>query len=371
MKYLEQGFTESIKHFIRVLVKTTVKEEMEGIREEHNHLVFNGYYQRTMLSSFGKVDGIPIPRYRQGFGDNTPQGLQVFAQEQEQFMQLIEQMHLLGISTRKIKLLSEKCFGITLSKNRVGKVYQELAHQEEVNINSQAITDEFVYLLLDGIWEKTKGYGWEDKKSVLLCALGVRADGTRKVLGFQLAREESTESWGVLVTNLKERGLQGKTLQLVICDDHSSIKGAVERTYRTVPLQVCICHKMRNVLQKTTFKNKRAMAEDLKIIFQSQTKEEATEQAKEVCKKWYTTEQKAIQSLRYNLEYCFTYFKFPKDDWVKIRTTNILEREFREVRRRIKVFDNTFQNKSSANGYANSIFNYLNNHYPAHLHTKS
>ena len=115
------------------------------------------------------------------------------------------------------------------------------------------------------------------------------------------------------------------------------------------------------------------MAEDLKIIFQSQSENEAIEKAKAAVKKWYVVEPKATESLRHNVEYCFTYMKFPNGLWSKIRTTNILEREFREVRRRMKVFDNTFQSDESANRYANTIFSNLNNNYPlkSALHTKS
>ena len=90
-------------------------------------------------------------------------------------------------------------------------------------------------------------------------------------------------------------------------------------------------------------------------------------------RKWYTTEKPATESLRHNIEYCFTYTQFSKELWSKLRTTNMLEREFREVRRRMKVFDNTFQDEESANRYANTIFTNLNNNYPlkSALHTKA
>ena len=94
------------------------------------------------------------------------------------------------------------------------------------------------------------------------------------------------------------------------------------------------------------------------------SKEEALKKAKSVIKKWYMTEGKAMESLRHNVEYCFTYLDFPQDTWSKIRTTNMLEREFREIRRRMKGFDSTFQSVDSANRYANSIINYLNENYP-------
>lgn len=373
-KFLEQNFTDNLKQLIKVTVQIMVRQEMEIFREQfEDKLHFNGNYFRQMISSFGKVSDIPVPRFRKEAPDLNLKTLNIFDEEKEKFAKLIGQMHLLGISQRKIKQLTKICFDVNISKGRVGAIYKELAEQEEANINSQILNDDFEYLILDGIWEKTKGYGWDDNHSTLLCALGIRSDGKRKILGFSLQRTEDIESWKSLLLSIRKRGLKGQNLKLIIADDHTSIKAAAENIYPNAPIQVCIVHKMRNVLRKTAFKNKRALAEDLKIIFQSQSENEAILKAKQTVRKWYVTEPKATESLRHNIDYCFTYMRFPKNIWTKIRTTNILEREFREVRRRMKVFDNTFQNEDSANRYANGIFTYLNNNYPlsSSLHTKT
>jgi len=373
-RFLETNFTESLKQMIRVTVKTMVKSEMESFRKEFEEkMYFNGYYNRNMISSFGKVEDIPVPRFRKTTGDFSPRSLNVFDSEKEKFQKLIEQMHLLGISQRKIKILSNICFGTSVSVDRVGAIYRELAEKEEININRKLLDDDFEYLILDGIWEKTKGYGWDNNRSVLLCALGIRPNGERKIIGFSLERSEDNETWKKLVGDLKQRGLKGTNLKLIIADDHSGIKHAAEVFYPSVPIQLCIVHKMRNVIGKTKYKNRAAVAGEVKTIFRSDTKEEAMEKAKTVVKKWYMVEPKAMESLRFNLEYCLTYYSFPKDIWKKIRTTNILDREFREFRRRMKVFDNTFQNPESAERYTNTIINYLNNHYPLKggLHTNA
>lgn len=364
-KFLETNFTESLKQLIKVTVKTMVKAEMEELRKGFaDKPYFNGYYDRNMVSSFGKIDDIPVPRFRSIQEPMELKTMEVFTQEQAKFAQLVEQMHLLGISQRKIRQLAWLCFKVKMSPTKVGKIYRELAEKEEANLNHQPLDDNYEYLLMDGIWEKTKGYGWDDNQSVLLCVLAIRPNGERKVLGFTLARSENTDSWSQLLKGIKQRGLTGKNLKLVITDDNQSAKNSLAIFYPGVAVQNCIVHKMRNVLAKTTYKNKRQMADDLKSIFGSQDRKEAETKAKQTVRKWYLIEPKATESLRYNIEYCFTYFNYPKAIWSKIRTTNILEREFREVRRRIKVFDNTFQNETSANNYTNTIFNYLNENYP-------
>lgn len=364
-KFLETNFTESLKNMIKITVKTLVKTEMELFRKQFaEKLYFNGTYGRNMTSSFGRIEQVPIPRFRQVPGGLELNTLSVFNQEQQKFAQLVGQMHLLGISQRKIKHLAKVCLGIPVSTKKVGAIYKELAEKEEFNLNRQPLTDDYAHLFLDGIWEKTKGYGWEDNRSVLLCALGVKANGERKILGFVLARQEDTGSWRELLGKLKQRGLKGKALKLIIADDSPGTKNAAAILFPKVPLQTCIVHKMRNVFRKTSYKHRAAVIEQVKTIFQAESKQGAVATAKKVVKKWYLAEPKAMESLRFNLESCLSYFAFPKDTWRQIRTTNILEREFREVRRRMKGFDNTFQSQESGERYANSILNYLNQNYP-------
>lgn len=373
-KFLEENFTESLKQMIRLIVKTMVKEEMEEYRNTIDEkLYFNGTYGRNMISSFGRVEDIPIPRFRTNNNLQPLKTMNVFDEERGKFEKLVSEMHLLGISQRKIKYLSQVCFGIPISKDRVGMIYKELADREEFQINTKPISDEYEYVLLDGMWEKTKGYGWEENKSVILCALGIKATGERRILGFTIARHEDIPGWERLVKNLKSRGLMGKQLKLIITDDNQALRTVAAMIYPNVLQQTCVVHKMRSVFAKTSYRNRVLIMEDLKTIFAVQTRGEAILKTKAVVKKWYIVEPKAMESLRFHIEDCFTYFSFPKEIWSKVRTTNVLEREFRELRRRMKVFDNTFQSEESANRYTNTIISYLNQNYPLKnkLHTNT
>jgi putative transposase len=287
-KFLEQNMADNLKQLIKVTVQIMVRTEMEAFRSQFEEkLQFNGNYFRQMFSTFGKVENIPVPRFRSSVENMELKTLGVFGEEKERFTSLIGQMHLMGISQRKIKRLTKICLNTNISKDRVGAIYKELAEREEMIINKQLLDDDFKYLFLDGIWEKTKGYGWDDNRSVLLCALGVRANGERKLLGFALERSEDSEGWKRLLRDIKKRGLKGDNLSLIITDDHSSIKVAADSIYTNIPIQLCVVHKMRNVLGKTSQKSKASVANDLKLIFQSQTKEEGIAKAKSVIKKWY------------------------------------------------------------------------------------
>jgi putative transposase len=369
-QYLEHNLQDSLKQLIRVSVTSLVKAELETLRSELPWKpALNGYYNRQLVSPYGRIEDVPVPRLRDGFGpDTTPQTLNMFQVEQERFCKIVEQMHLLGISQRNVKKLAKLCFGITISTAKVGAIHKALADSEEAQINTKLLADEYVYLVADGIWVTVKGYGWESDKAVLLCVLGIRPDGTRQILGFRVSRSEDEASWKALLAELKQRGLTGRSLQLVISDDGAGLQAALPHVYPAAPVQLCIVHKMRNVLGKTPFKHKRAMADDLKAIFAATTKAEATERAKAVVKKWYATQPRAMESLRFHIDKCFTYLGFPPAEWVKIRTSNVLEREFREVRRRLKAFDSSFHDEASAERYATTIFNNLNGTYPRLTH---
>lgn len=365
-QFLEHNLHDSLKQLIRVSVTSLVRAELETLRSELPWPpAFNGYYNRQLTSPYGRIEDVPIPRLRDGFGpDTTPQTLGVFETEQERFCKIVEQMHLLGISQRNVKKLAQMCFGITISTDRVGAIHKALADSEEAQINSKPLADEYQYLVVDGIWVTVKGYGWESDKAVLLCALGIRPDGSRRILGFHVSRSEDEANWKTLLAELKQRGLAGKQLRLVIADDGAGLHAALPHVYPAVPVQLCIVHKMRNVLGKTPAKHKRAVADDLKHIFAATSKDEATGLAQEVVKKWYATQPRAMESLRFHVDKCFTYLDFPPGEWTKIRTSNVLEREFREVRRRLKAFDSSFHDNASAERYANTIFTNLNSTYP-------
>lgn len=366
LQFLERSLTDNLKQFIRVSISTLVKAEMEQIRSElQQQPHFNGYYSRQLVSPFGKVENIPIPRFRDGFGENSPTVLNSFEDEKDRTWKLLHDMHLLGISQRKVKHIAQKHLGLTIGTNAIKEAMHDLVMDESAQINMQLLDDDYEYLFMDGIWEKVKGGGWDNTKAVVLCVVGIKLDGTRKLIGFTLARAEDENSWCELLADIKKRGLHGKSLSLITMDDSAGAKAAIDRIYPNTPIQNCLVHKLRNVQSKTSYQNKAAVIEDLKAITNANSPGEATAAAKAIVKKWYIREEKAMNSLKHNFEYCLTYFQFPREDWKKIRTTNIIEREFREVRRRTKVNDHSFNSFESARRYHEGIFQYLNSNYPA------
>lgn len=373
--FLLNNATETLKQAIRVTIKALIKSEMDEFRKTvEQKLSFNGSYDRNLISPMGLVSGVEVPRFRQsGISDVPLQSLGVFGSEQERFFRIVSEMHRTGVSQRKVSEICRNLFGITVSKNRVGEVHRDLVKQESFQINQLPLPVNIIRVILDGIWVKCKSFGLtEGNDMVLLCALGITRDGGKKVIGFDLAEQESYEAWSELIVNLKQRGLKAEQLDLAIRDDSGGLGKALDQLFPKVPQQICIIHKMRDVTKKIPAKQKRAVAQELKMIYRSKDKAEAIDRFKQFAKNWYVRYPQAVSSLQFHFEKTLTYFDFPKEIWHQIRTTNSLERQFREVRRRIKVFDNSFNHEASLKNYANSTFTYLNDHLPSTaLHTKA
>ena len=377
-KYLESSMVESLKQLIRVSVNLMVKEEMrefrEDVRSEIGALHFNGSYLRDLKAPLGMIRDVPIPRFRDAVSGYTPNSLTVFGEQEDQFMKLVSEMHRLGVSQRKVAGIAKICFGITLSANRVGHVYRDLAEREEATINTRPLGDIYQYLYLDGVWVHTKGYGWDNNKSVLLCALGVTHEGKREIIGFTVADTESYDNWHDLLLSLKKRGMTGTKLELAVSDGADGLIGAIHHLFPDLRHQTCILHKMRNVLSAASHKHKEELGNDLKKAYGQPTVEAALLSFQALAKRWYLEEPEAVSRLKHNLKNTLTYFELPKEEWHRVRTNNILEREFRELRRRINVMDSSFNDADSASRYAAATFSYLNQNYPASrggLHTNA
>jgi transposase-like protein len=365
-QFLERNLEDSLKQLIRLSVTTMVKTEMQSLRSDLPiQPAFNGYYPRQLTSPYGKIENVPIPRFRDGFAaDTMPQTLQIFETEQQRFLKIIQEMHRMGISQRKVKRLAKLCFNKDIATKTIGTIHKELAQAEEAKLNSRLLTGiNYRYIIADGIWAKAKGYGWENDDAVMLCAVGIRDDGKRDILGFAVKPAEDETSWEEFLNSLIVRGLDTDKLKLAIADDGGGFRAAKNKLMPSVLIQVCIVHKMRNVMNKTNKKHRKAVTAGLKDIYGSQTKEEAITKAKTLIKQWYASEPKAMESLRYHFEDTVTYMDFPKEEWSKIRTSNTVERLFREVRRRMKVMDNSFNSTDSFNNYSASILGNLQEAY--------
>lgn len=352
--YLLDSLGSSLKQAIKSCVEVCVRAEMDTYRKQtEEHLVFNGSYGRNLVSTAGKVS-VDVPRFRTGNGPHDIRALSVFGEARGSFEDIVAHLHLVGVSQRKIDKLGKLLFGTAVPPQETKRLFASLVEEEAFRVNDRSLAGEvWDYLYADGIWFSSLGTLTKRKKDkVALAVYGWnKTTNTGVFLGFRIAGSESAEEWRALLASLKERGFNMSMAPLVVCDDGAGFLSALEDVAPDVPVQLCIAHRYRNVLAHTSRRNKRAMADDLKRLTAAIDREEARAWIKDMEKRWQVTEPRAITSLLFHIDHSLTYFDFPSEDWTLIRTSNKLERSFREVRRRTVVSDHHFQSDASAERY--------------------
>jgi putative transposase len=198
---------------------------------------------------------------------------------------------------------------------------------------------------LDGISLRQKTAKGVVKKLVL-AAYGVTIEGVRQLIAFRLATAESEAQWEAFLDNLYKRGLEGNALQLVVTDGCKGLHKALERVYPYVPRQRCWAHKLRNIASKLPRRIQAECLAGAKLVYLAHTEREARKRFHEWAQRWREIAAKAVKCLEEDLDELLNFLGQPKEVWKKVRTTNVIERVFREVRRRTRPMS-CFNNSAS------------------------
>jgi len=298
----------------------------------------NGYYRRDLLTKYGNVEDIQVPRVI-----GLPVEYDVFTRYQRRATSIdaaIGCLFLNGISTRKLRSIARDLFGRPVSAQTVSKctayLEKELRHYQQ-----RPLTDDVEFLFLDGITERVREISVE--KRVMLCAYGIHAGGRKEILSFRMSDVEDFASWRGFLVDLKSRGLLGKRLKLITTDGNPALLKALKEIYPFIKTQRCIAHKLRNVVVKLKRSQQEPCMRELKPMFAANSRKEAVKIFKAWRTKWIVEAEAAVRCMEKNLAEVLRYYDFDKSMWKCIRTTNILERAFRKLRRRTrsrKVFPN-------------------------------
>ena len=318
----------------------------------------NGTYKRRLTSRFGSIDELLVPRLRDGALLHSL--FAPYQQRTDDVDKALGTLFLNGISTHKLKGIAEQLTGRRVSAQTISTIVQKTDEELE-QYRSKPIEDKYEYIFLDGIYDKIREIGLERK--VLLCALGMTKEGTTEILSFHLVDTESEANWTEFLIDLKNRGLKGKATHVFITDGNPGLKATLKRLFPYKPHQRCIWHKMNNVQGRTRKRNRKALMGECKLIFAAPSRREAIHRFKAWSKHWEIEEPAAVKCMAKDLRECLTYFDQPKEHWKRIRTTNILERSFREVRRRTRPMGGTFVNPASADRIYHNVFGLLNNNW--------
>src|SRR5438094_1627364 len=314
----------------------------------------NGYYERDFVTGFGTIR-LRVARTREK--SFLPRGLQPFQRRAEEVSLLIREAFLRGISTRQVGRVVATLTGEVVSAQTVSKLTRDL--DEAVRQFHQAqLSDDYAYLFLDGVSLRVRRPAGR-KRVQMLVAYGVRRDGSRELLSFLRSQGESQAAWEGLLQDLYRRGLEGQNLLLVVTDGCPGLAAALQTVYPQVLHQRCWVHKMRNILKKVRKRDYAIVKQEAQAIYLAETLREAGQAFCTFQNHWQASYPTVVRQLEKDLPELLSFFRFPRHLWRKLRTTNVIERCFVEVRRRTRPMV-CFVNEESVDRIIFSIFSRFN-----------
>ena len=335
----EGDFKPQARQALKQLLEKRLEEEMAeylGVaRYEHAAErcdYRNGHYVRHLLTEMGDLQ-LVVPRSRKGKFPSKLMGR--YARRCSSVDQVLLACFCLGLSTRKAACVLAPMLGETVSASTISRIARDLDHQVQLYHNRELV-DQYRYLFFDGVVLKSKG-AVKVQKKILLCAFGITVEGRHEMIDFYPAASESGACWEAFLRDLYKRGLQGNPCQLVASDGGTGLHQALQIVYPKIELQRCWAHKTRNVLDKVKKIDQPAVKRALARISHAANRREATQAYWRFSSRWAKTYPRALACLKKDFEQLLTFFKIKDSQmWSRLRTTNLIERAFREVRRRTR-----------------------------------
>lgn len=333
--------------FLKPLVQKVVEEILEAEMEEAlgagksqrtpARLGYrSGYYTRSLMTRVGKLE-LRVPQDRQG--RFSTEVFERYQRSEKALVWCLAQMYIEGVSTRKIKAITEELCGHGFSASTVSQISKNM-DQELEKFAQRALDVEYPYVILDAKYEKVRQDGVIRTQAVLI-AIGINWEGRREVLGVELSNRESGSSWKEFLLGLRRRGLRG--VELVISDDHDGLKKAVMEILTEAAWQRCYVHFLRNALDYLPRKADDDCLRELRWLYDRHGLEEARHELSVWLKKWGDKYPKLCTWVEDNIEETFTFYNWPRAHHKHIRSTNMLERINEEIKRRtyvIRIFPN-------------------------------
>jgi len=320
----------------------------------------NGFYERNYVTQFGVIR-LRIPRTRQR--SFLPRWIERLQRRAPEVAELIRQAFLRGISTRQVGRVVAVVTGEAVSAQTVSRLTRVL-DQAVQEFHHRPLRDDWAYLVLDGVWLKVRR-SFGPQKVLLLVAYGIRSDGTRELLAYTRAKSESQAGWEGLLNDLFGRGLRGRQLQLVITDGCPGLARALETVYPRARHQRCWVHKMRNILEKARRRDEKQMKAQAQKIYLAENVAAARRAFERFRFHWQSGYPAMVRQLERDLPELLQFYQLPRHLWRKLRTTNVIERCFVEVRRRTRPMV-VFTNVESVDRIIYAIFSRFNEDWKNH-----
>ena len=337
-----------LRPLVGLLVQEVLEAEMnealgaqKGERTEGRMGYRSGYYVRNLVTRVGRLE-LRVPQDRQG--RFSTELFERYQRSERALVAALGEMYVQGVSTRKVKAITEELCGQEFSASTISAINQRLDEELE-RFMCRQLQEEYSYVILDARYERVRQEGIISSRAVLV-AIGVDWEGRRQVLGVELANRESSSSWKEFLLRLKSRGLRG--VLYVVSDDHPGLKSAIAQVLPEALWQRCYVHFLRNALDYLP----RRKADDdclteLRWFYERRNVEEARRDLTAWLAKWQGKYPKLCEWVENNIEETFTFYRLPKEHHKHLKSTNVLERLNQELKRRTQVI-RIFPNEASA-----------------------
>lgn len=335
--------TDLLKALVQEVVQQVLEAEMEealgaekGERTPNRLGYRAGYYSRSLVTRVGKLE-LRVPQDRQGrFRTDV---FERYQRSEKALVTALMEMYLQGVSTRKVKAITEELCGHEFSSATISRMVQQLDAELE-KFARRRLEEAYPYLILDARYEKVREDGAVRSQAVLV-AIGVNWEGRRCVLGVELANRESNSSWKELLKSLRQRGLHG--VEFVVSDDHAGLRRAIQEVLPEAVWQRCYVHFLRNALDYLPRKADDDCLMELRWIYDRRNLEEARQDVVAWLAKWSKRYPKLCNWVEENIEETLSFYRLPRQHHKHLKSTNMLERLMEEIKRRtlvVRIFPN-------------------------------
>lgn len=346
--FYRDGLKAHGKMIIEYLLQEEQREHLALKRYERGGSERKGYragYSRIRIkTTLGEIE-IRRPRLR--VQEYVSRILPLYTKAEKHLLDLVANLYLVGVSTRKMAKGLESLLGEAgISAGAVSTITDRV--KEKIRTyHRRKLEDKYLFLYLDGITITVQGLDGKGRKYMLLVAYGVDYKGVKELIDFMPVRSESADNWQGFLFQLYERGLKGQRLKLIIIDGCRGLANALDGIYPTVLRQRCWAHKLRNVATTLKKKDEENCLRGAKEIYKAKSVKHARKQFKRWKATWEKVYPRAVACIENDLDELLTFFLFDPRHWRRLRTTNPIERVFKEFRRRTGVMDNHLPNMDS------------------------
>jgi transposase-like protein len=342
-----KGLLSADKEFLKPIVRAILQEVLEaemtdalgagkGERVEGRLGYRSGYYGRSLVTRIGKIE-LRVPQDRQG--RFSTELFERYQRSEKALMAALAEMYVQGVSTRKVKAITEELIGHSFSASSISAVVKKL-DGELARFAQRRLNEAFPYLILDARYDKVRIDSVIQSQAVLI-AVGIDWEGRRQILGVELANRESRSSWREFLLGLKARGLRG--VEFVVSDDHDGLKKAIAECLSGAAWQRCYVHFLRNAIDHLPRKRDDDCLQELRWLYDRRQLKEAKADIRAWIEKWQGRYAKLVSWVEDNIEETLTYYRLPFRHHRHLKSTNMLERFNEEIKRRthvVRIFPN-------------------------------